>query len=119
MKKRITTIIVIAVLIPVFIWIASLIKCEVLTKQYYDDFALAYTGNTMLGPMEYFKVLSCNDETAQVYYVSENMTGAHILTFEKRDNAWVEIKWETIWSTRGSASEVIYPYWWHFSYGGF
>ena len=32
---------------------------------------------------------------------------------------WEEISWSTIWSTTGSASEVIYPYWWHFIYGGF
>ena len=38
---------------------------------------------------------------------------------EKKDGVWQEIAWETIWSTSGSASEVIYPYWWHFIYGGF
>lgn len=117
-KRRSVPTIIIVLLIFIVIWIASLIKCEILTNLYYDDFALAYSNNTMLGPMVYFKVLRCDDETAQVYYVSGSMTSASVLTFEKRDDIWVETSWEPIWSTTGSASEVIYPYWWHFIYGG-
>ena len=72
----------------------------------------------MLGEMEYFKVLSCKDNTAEVYYVSKGMTDANVLTFKNNNGVWQEISCNTIWSTTGSASEVIYPYWWHFIYGG-
>lgn len=73
----------------------------------------------MLGDMEYFKVLECSDNSAKVYYVSKNMSGADVLTFAKINGKWTETRWNTIWSTTGSASEVIWPYWWHFIYGGF
>jgi hypothetical protein len=88
-------------------------------QKYYDDFAFAYTQTTMLGDMEYFKVLRCDGATADVYYVGKGRTAADVLTFEKRNGNWAETSWETVWSTTGSASEVIYPYWWHFIYGGF
>ena len=120
MKKKVTLIIVIvAIMIPVAFWTSALIKCEILTHKYHDDFAQAYTQNTMLGEMEYFKVLSCDGNIAEVYYVSRGMTDANVLTFKNNNGIWQEISWETIWSTSGSASEVIYPYWWHFIYGGF
>lgn len=107
------------------VWIGSLIKCEVLTYQHYDEFKDAYKQNTMLGEMEYFKVLNCGQrpsrDIAQVYYVSKGYTGANVLTFKYNYDTelWEEISWSTIWSATGSASEVIYPYWWHFIYGGF
>ena len=114
MKKRLTRIIVIAaIVIPAVFWVSALIKCEILTQKYYDDFEQAYTQNTMLGEMEYFKVLSCDGNTAEVYYVSKGMTDANVLTFIY-NGEWQEISWKTIWSTSGSASDVIYPYWWHF-----
>ena len=120
MKRKMFLILIITILvIPIVIWISSLIKNEILTQKYYDDFEQAYTQNTMLGEMEYFKVLSCDGNTAKVYYVGKDMSGADVLTFKYTDGVWQQMSWETIWSTSGSASEVIYPYWWHFIYGGF
>ena len=110
--------IIVIVVIPIVIWISSLINCEILTQKYYADFEQAYTQNTMLGEMEYFKVLRCDENNAEVYYVSKGMTDANVLTFKKQNGIWQVISWETIWSASGSASDVIYPYWWHFIYGG-
>ena len=118
-RKKFLFLIITILVIPFVIWISSLIKNEILTQKYYDNFEHAYTQNTMLSEMEYFKVLSCDGNTAEVYYVSKGMTDANVLTFKYTDGAWEEISWEAIWSTSGSASEVIYPYWWHFIYGGF
>ncbi len=119
MKKKVIFLIVIAaILIPTALWTSALIKCEMLTQKYYDDFKQTYTQNTMLGEMEYFKVLNCDENIAEVYYVSKGMTAAHVLTFENNNGVWKEMSWNTIWSATGSASEVIYPYWWHFIYGG-
>ncbi len=109
----------------IFVWVGSLIKCEVLTHKHYDEFKDAYKQNTMLDDMEYFKVLSYSPyrtyDFAQVYYVSKGNTAGNVLTFKFNHDAelWEEISCSTIWSTTGSASEVIYPYWWHFIYGGF
>ncbi len=117
-RKRWLILIIAIIVIPTLIWISALIKCEILTQKYHDDFDLAYAQNTMLGEMEYFKVLSCDGSTAKVYYVSKDMSGADVLTFKYTDGVWQQRSWETIWSATGSASEVIYPYWWHFVYGG-
>ncbi|MBO5064592.1 MAG: hypothetical protein J6D06_00550 [Clostridia bacterium] len=119
MKKKVILIIaIVAIMIPAVFWAVSLFRCEILTKKYYDDFQQAYTQNTMLGEMEYFKVLSCDGNTSEVYYVSKGMTDANVLTFRNNNGVWQETSWETIWSASGSASEVVYPYWWHFIYGG-
>ena len=119
MKRRSLWIVVsLMIAILLLIWVGALLKCEILTAMYHDDFSDAYKGNTMLGEMEYFKVLRCNGETAQVYYVGKNMSGGNVLTFEKQNGIWVETYWDVIWSDSGSASDVIYPYWWHFIYGG-
>lgn len=105
-------------------WIGDLVKCEVLTHQHYDEFKEAYKQNNMLGDMDYFKVLNyCPYRTdiAQVYYVGKEKAGGDVLTFQYNieKSIWEEISWSTIWSgVGGSASEVIWPYWWHFIYGG-
>ena len=117
-RKRLLIIIIAVISVPILIWILSLVKCEILTQKYYDDFEYAYAQNSMLGEMEYFKVLRCDDNSADVYYVSKGMTGANALSYENINGTWKETSWNTIWSTTGSASGVIYPYWWHFIYGG-
>ena len=122
MKKcyRFLVIIAVAILIPVIIRLSSIVKCEILTKKYYDDFSEVYKQNSMLSEteMEYFKVLSVRREIADVYYVEKDMTAGIVLTFEKQNGSWVETNWNTIWAVSGNASETIYPYWWHFIYGG-
>lgn len=117
-RKLLPTIIIAVIAVPIMIWILSLAKCEILTQKYFDDFEYAYTQNSMLGEMEYFKVLRYDGNLADVYYVSKGMTGADMLSFENINGTWKETSWHTIWSTSGIASEVIYPYWWHFIYGG-
>ena len=112
-------IILITLITFLIVWLSALAKCEYLTHKYHDDFKYGYVDTNMLGDMEYFKVLSCDGKYAEVYYVSENMTGANIISFVKIDDEWIYNSWATIWSTTGSASEVIWPYWWHFIYGGF
>lgn len=125
MKTKIKYLIIGFVLCLIITNVYSLIKCEVLTHIHYDEFKDAYKQNTMLGDMEYFKVLSYSPyrayDFAQVYYVSKGNTAGNVLTFKYNydTDLWEEISWSTIWSTTGSASEVIYPYWWHFIYGGF
>jgi hypothetical protein len=116
--KKVMLIILAVVAVFLVIWGISLIKCEILTSKYHDDFEHAYTSNPMLGEMEYFKVLSCDGENAKVYYVSKDMADANVLYFNKLNGVWSETGWNTVWSSTGSASDVIFPYWWHFIYGG-
>ncbi len=105
-------------------WVGALIKCEVLTCQHYDEFKNAYKQDTMMGDVKYFKVLRYapnRTDIAQVYYVGKNNAAGTVLTFQYdyEIDAWKRISSCTIWSgVGGSASEVIWPYWWHFIYGG-
>ncbi len=117
-KKIIKRTLIIAVAIIVLIQAVALVKCELLTNKYKSDFETAYKSNTMLPEtMDYFKVLECNGKKAEVYYVSRD-DSANVLTFENNNGAWIETDCKTIWSTSGSASSVVWPYWWHFVYGG-
>lgn len=108
---------VIAALIAV--WTVSLIKCEIITKQHYDEFSQAYRQNTMINQAEidFFKVLDCSENSAEVYYVSRDSFGC-VLNFEKSGDEWLQSSWSTVWSSTGSASGAVFPYWWHFIYGG-
>lgn len=119
MRKRIKVILIAFIAVAAFIQIAALIKCEILTNKYYSDFEYACRKNSMLGEMEYFKVLECDGIKAKVYYVEKDKTTANVLFFEKTNDDWNEIDWETVWSTGGSASNIVWPYWWHFIDGGF
>ncbi len=118
-KKYLKFIPLYILIIIVLVFATALIRCEILTQKYYSDFEYAYKDNTMLGNIEYFKVLECDGKTARVYYVAEDMKGASVLTFKKDADIWTETKWEVIWSTSGSASDIVWPYIWHFIYGGF
>lgn len=111
---------IILILSPVIcfliIWGTSLAKCEFLTLIHGNEFAEAYKTNSMLGDMEYWKVMNYSKERAQVYFVSINHKGADMLTFIKENEEWKLDSWNTIWSTTGSADNTIFPYWWHFFY---
>ena len=120
MKQRKGTLWILLVCLAVIVLVQSiaLIKCEILTSKYFADFEVAYRNNPMLGEMESFKILNCDGQTAEVYYIESGKTAAYVLAFEKVGSGWEETGWRCIWSTIGSASEVIWPYWWHFIYGG-
>lgn len=98
---------------------ASLLKCSVLTIMHGKEFETAYTENTMIGDIDYLRILEYSENFAKVYYVSKNRSGGNVLSFKKENGKWKYNNWETVWSATGSASEVIWPYWWHFIYGGF
>jgi len=119
MKKILISVFAFIIIIPIIIWLFSLIKCEVLTKKYYNEFSKAYTQNVMIDEIESFKVIKCNKSNAKVYYIVKDMACAHILEFVNTNNGWTEKSWETVWSKSGSASDIVFPYWWHFIYAGF
>ena len=115
MKKfRITLIVLSPILCFLIVWGISLANCEILTHIHGNEFAETYKENTMLGDMAYWKVLDYSENHARVYYVSINHSNADVLTFVKENGLWKSDKWETVWSTTGSADNVIFPYWWHF-----
>lgn len=120
MKKYILVTLTVLFVGFILIWVGALAKCEILTYQHGKEFDTIYRENTMLDEIDYLKVLDYSDTSARVYYVSINKSAGDILSFIKQDGQWKYNRWErTVWSSTGSASEVIWPYWWHFIYGGF
>lgn len=117
MKKHIKRLTVYIPLTLVFVflvvWGASLLKCEILTNKYYDELEYAHIENTMLGKINSFKVMKCDGETAEVYYVCDNNNSGNVLKYQKENDQWKEVEWKTIWSKKGSADETLWPYWWH------
>ncbi len=105
------------VVLFLIVWGVALLKCEFLTHKYYDDFKLAYQSNTMINDVKYFKVLHCDGNTAQVYYVSGDY--GNVLSFVNQNGTWAETGWRTIWSKSGSASDSVWPYWWQHFITGF
>ena len=107
------------VLLLVLIWLFCLACCEMMTLIFADVLMPMESCPTMLVEPEYIKVLKYGKNSAKLYYVEEGMLGGHILTLEKSEGIWTATQWETIWSgSGGSASSVIFPYIWHFIYGG-
>lgn len=119
MKKIFRFIILFAVCLFLVVWGGALIKNEYNTNKYQDDFKDGWKNVNMLAEPDFFKVLHIDNNYAEVYYVSKDAS-ADILSFKHVNNVWVFDKWvATVWSKHGSASEVIWPYWWHFIYAGF
>ena len=119
MKKPILVIFLTAILVFSAVWISARAKCEALTEEYYDDFKTAHQQTGFHDELESFKVLSCDGETAAVYYIAKDHANGCVLDFQKQEGEWSMTEWNCIWSDHGSASGVIWPYWWHFIYGGF
>lgn len=84
------------------------LKAEVLTVRYGKEFAGLQKQTNMLSESKYYKVISYSYDSAEVFYVSDS---GNLLTFKKDSNGeWKYSKWKTIWSTSGSASEFMWPY---------
>ena len=119
MKKPILVLTLTIILVFSAVCIGALVKCEMLTDEYYDEFESAHLQTGFLDELVDFKVLSCDGTNAEVYYVAKDYANGCVLDFELREGVWDMTEWNCIWSDHGSASDVIWPYWWHFNYGGF
>lgn len=118
MKKIIPKLIILIILVANILWGISIAKCEILTLLHGHEFKDNYMENTMIEYIDYLKVLNYSKTSSCVYYVSANKTGGDVITFSKKDGEWIFENWHTVWSSTGSASNIIWPYWWHIIYGG-
>jgi len=109
MMNKIKYIPLILVLFFIAIWGGSIIKCEITTVQHGKKFTDLYKDTNMISSVDYLKVLNYSDTSARIYYVSKGGMG-NIITVIKQDGQWAYDKWETVWSTSGSADEFVFPY---------
>ena len=120
-RKFIKKILIFAVIVFLCLWFGTLIKNDILTIVYGKNFTQNYQEYVNFDSLDYLKVIKYNKDYAEVYYVTDNKSTAEIVSFKKINGKWIFNEWErTVWSrVGGSASEVIWPYWGHFVYGGF
>lgn len=102
-------------------WVASLIHAEYLTNMYGNEFYQTVTKECGIENGEYYKVLDYKHlKYGRLYCVIKNQYANYacelIITGSGQNQKIVSN--DTIWSNTGSASEIIWPYWWHFIYGG-
>ena len=98
MKKPIAAILLTVILIFSAVWLHALGECDALTEQYYDDFKDGHLQTGFHDELEYFKVLSCDGETAEVYYVAKDNANGCVLDFEKLEGEWTMTEWNCIWT---------------------
>lgn len=109
--KMIKKFIIVVVVAATLFWAGAVLTCEIQTAIYGHQFINLYREYTMIATPDYLKVLEYSDKKAVVYYVSTGK-GGNILSFtrENSDNGWCFLKWETVWSSTGSASGFVWPY---------
>lgn len=85
------------------------LKASRLTNKYGSEFKSLYTQIGMFDKIEYFRVIDIDEDTAKVCYILKDHAASIIVNFEKSENAWNIISWDTIWSKSGSADGLYWP----------
>lgn len=109
MRKKGITIFAVLLICFAFIWIGAIVRCEILTLQYGNEFVELYKQTHMIADVDYLKIIHYNSNKAEVYFVTKHKCG-NILKFIKNNNLWAMEDWETIWSQSGSADGFVWPY---------
>lgn len=114
MKRKIRYILLGVILTLVCIYIATLVRIEILTYQHKDELIDACKENTMVGDdFDFFKVLEYSECDYARVYVGKYTTTGNVFTLGYSDGEWYEAGWSTKWSTSGTADKTVYPYFWH------
>lgn len=99
-------------------WAIPYIRNEYLTFFYGEEFIGREVESGWFKKADTMRVIQYHQTEAKIYYVCDDYTSGNIYTFAK-DGAgrWELDRWKTVWSSSGSASEVMWPYFWHIVYG--
>ncbi len=99
------------------VWVGSLIKCEILTHQHYNEFENVCKSDYY--EVNYFKVLEYSPyDFSQVYLVANDSKPGEVLRlkYDFDNDSWYVLDYVSGWSKSGNADDIVYPYWWHFIY---
>ncbi len=109
MKKKIVAALIAVPLLAALIVISfPYLKAEYLTAKYGSQFEDEYVQTHMLDYADYCKVLDCDGSYARVVYIEKGVC-TNTLEFEYRGGDWVMTRWDTIWSSSGSADSLMWP----------
>jgi len=104
------------------IWAIPYIHNEILTKIYGNEFKDRYKEISYFSAddkVELYKVVKYSNIEAKVYFVAEGNSNGILLWYVKNPTgSWVLKEWDCIWSDTGSASDILWPYFWYIKYGG-
>ena len=106
MKKKIISALL-SVLVVAALIIVSF-PSEYLTAKYGSQFEGEYVQTHMLDYADYCKVLDCDGSHARVVYIEKGVC-TNVLEFDYRGGDWVMSRWDTIWSSSGSADSLMWP----------
>ena len=111
--KKVLKILLIVIITFLIIWISALIKCEYLTHTYGEYHRDVIEKEYNIGD-GYFKVLEHNGEYTRIYCIIDNEYNklAIEMLITHHDNKITNER--AIWTTRGTADDAIWPYWWDF-----
>lgn len=90
--------------------IAPYLFVECNTLLFGDEFKDEYKQTNMISEIKYYKVFYVTKNVAKVYYVDENPKSGHYIWFKKEKSNWKMTDWETVWSEKGSASGITFPF---------
>ena len=109
MKKKIVAALIAVPLLAALIVISfPYLKAEYLTAKYGSQFEGEYVQTHMLDYADYCKVLDCDGSHARVVYIEKGVC-TNVLEFDYNGSSWVMSRWDTIWSSSGSADRLMWP----------
>lgn len=119
--KKIKTVAIYLLIFGFLMWVVDLVRIEYLTLRHGNEFHDIIQAECNIDAGGYYKVLDYKHlKYGRIYCVVKNDKIHYASEMIILDNGDKDIVFnDTVWSTSGSASEVIWPYWWHFIYGGF
>jgi hypothetical protein len=101
------------VLLLILFWCFSMAKVVLLTIKYEDMYPCPVEIVSMCGDADYIRVLKHTETSAEVYYVDTERTVGSTAIFAFQNGNWLFQEWRTIWSSTGSSSEYVWPFFYH------
>lgn len=104
------------ILLALAVWGVSLLRCELLTDKHLPTLTEAGVIERLesqAGELGEVKVLNYDDDSFELYCVTDKLPRGNKILFEKQGENWVAVEWTVVWSYDGAAKNYVLPYWWH------
>ena len=123
-KKNIKIVLLIAFIILTIniLQVPELIKCDILTAKYGQDFENVNNYDELFwcgGNIKVLKVLKYTHTEAEVFYITTSeerlvSEAADIVVYERTAGEPWKVKYERrMWGGGGNVSKIVMPYWWY------
>ena len=111
MKKLVKKTVLLFLLIIILIWLVGIVKCEIFTMLYSNDFKGKTVEDVNLGNS--LKILNYSYEYAEVYYRGD--LSYYLVTFYKADGKWLDASFRIVRNEKDKYTKIfIWPYFWDY-----